>query len=355
MITSNPVKHPTRHHILSQASLKQYMTVAIRQQQGYFQLLKRNGYIPKDIGYSDGALKAGLNKLLYKTTEGFNSQDLTDQHILDMKQALMDRIESGDYIEIDEVGLSALIEHALSETDKKKKVGLIREIMVIDRLGRLKDDVLKGNLGLYKVVDTSPKGGFADSLRYDIGVVFAQGLDNEDRDKTGFVTNQLNLEIKSRLDSFHITGFKGATLLSNEAYAQLKQIVSKTLKTYFVNKDVVRFAVKDTQQFRTVLAEYVVKWKLGKVFPIFYRIGEKGGNKQILLCTEFIQNITGNIGVSDKLQFTELNTSRTSEYNTMTLEERQGLTPQQRDEAIKKATQAVVMGVSQYDLWYGKI
>ena len=54
------------------------------------------------------------------------------------------------------------------------------------------------------------------------------------------------------------------------------------------------------------------------------------------------------------LQFKQLSTLHRTEYDTMTLLERGELTPQEIEAAQKKAADIVVMGVSQYDLWYGK-
>lgn len=349
MITSNPV----RHHILYADSFKKYADIAEKQQKGYFKLLQINGYIDADKEYSDQGLKNGLYKLLNKTTEGFNSKDLSDAHIQEMGNILTQRILDENYVEIDANGIAALVQQAINEKSIPKKTGLVREIMVIERLARLKNELIESKYGTYKITDTSPRGSFEDSVRYDIGVEFVSGIgQNTD---TGYVDKQLHLEIKSKLDSFHITGFKGSTLLSNEAYDKLKQVVMKQLKIYFRgNQDTDYFSVKDTQDFRRVLAEYVVKWKIGKIFPIFYKIGERGGSSNILLCTEFIKNITSTVGVSDVLQFKQLSTLHRTEYDTMTLLERGELTPQEIEAAQKKAADIVVMGVSQYDLWYGK-
>ena len=52
-----------------------------------------------DKEYSDQGLKNGLYKLLNKTTEGFNSKDLSDAHIQEMGNILTQRILDENYEE----------------------------------------------------------------------------------------------------------------------------------------------------------------------------------------------------------------------------------------------------------------
>ena len=143
MITSNPV----RHHILYADSFKKYADIAEKQQRGYFKLLQVNGYIDADKEYSDQGLKNGLYKLLNKTTEGFNSKDLSDAHIQEMGNILTQRILDENYVEIDANGITALVQQAINEKSIPKKTGLVREIMVIERLARLKNELIESKYG----------------------------------------------------------------------------------------------------------------------------------------------------------------------------------------------------------------
>ncbi len=344
MVISNPT-----HHILHTDKFKKYFYAAEEQQRSYFKLLQVNGYIDVDKQYSDQSLKDGLYKLLNKNTENFHSKDLDQNHIEQMRDVLMQKILDENYIEIKKEGVEALVQQAINEKDIPKRTGLVREIMVIERLARLKNELIKDKLGTYIVTDTSPRGSFEDSVRYDIGVEFTSGVEQGKNSKD--INKQLYLEIKTKLDSFHITSFKGTTLLSNEAYDKLKQEIEKRLRIYFTSKQDMRyFTRRDTQAFREILAEYAVKWKLGRIFPIFYRIGERGGNSNILLCTEFIRNITGTVGVSDILHSNLPDT----DDKAMMLVARGELTSQEIEAVQKKAAEKVVAGIAQYDLWYGK-
>lgn len=342
------VSNPTSYFPLSINSFGTYLSAAEKQQKGYFTLLQQNGIIDKGETYTEIKLKNGIYKLVGRVGDEFNSKDISDKHVQEMGDALREKILSEDYITIERNGVEALIQQALKEGDIPKKTGLIREMMTIEGLAKMKGDLVKSGVGEYKIVDTSPRGGFADSLRYDIGVAFENGLINTK--DMGYVRNQLNLEIKSRLSSFHITGFKGVTLLGNEAYVELSKKISDEVQKYFItNKSMGHM---DSSSFRKTLATWVVKWKLGRIFPIFFSLGEKGGSRNVLLCTEYIRNITGNVGVTDIISYAPI--PGATQKRAAEVLEREDLTPQQIETVKKKAADIVMKSINKYDLWYGK-
>lgn len=336
-----------KHYSLSSDSLSGYKSRALEQQKSYFALLQKNGYISKDVSYSDNALKNGIYRLMKKdSSELYNTRDLSTEHILAIQQDIEEKIASGEYVELDPSGFHALIQAALSTDDAGKRTGNMREILSLEKLLKKKTDLPK-KMGSYTIVDTSPKGSFIDSIKYDIGVIFNKGLNDNEKNDSG-ILNQINLEIKANLDNFHITGFQSSTLLNNEVYSGLKKVVMQGLHSYKMRGSTIAF--DNSLKFRRILAEWVIRWKLNKGFPIFFRIGELGGGMQAITCTQFIDNITGSKGVTDILEY-NTNESVYKKSNQIDIE---SITPQELEQAKKKAADIAIMAVSRYDLWYGK-
>ena len=93
-----------KHYSLSSDSLSGYKSRALDQQKSYFMLLQKNGYISKDVSYSDNALKNGIYRFMKKdSSELYNTRDLSDEHILAIQQDIEEKIASGEYVEIESV------------------------------------------------------------------------------------------------------------------------------------------------------------------------------------------------------------------------------------------------------------
>ena len=300
------------------------------EEQYYVNLLEKNNYINnKTPGRTDGEkIENSIWKLFDKTSSNTASwdQNNTDDLLKDMADNLLLRLSrfgmtSGQADMYEQlrnavVGIQESTDKKIQEIMKDKKmlqtdkaknkvniqIGSGREMMAIDKLlenwfkanglGNSQGPVNQNFVSFQNYND----GQHSDkAMVLDIGITLKNSV--FDYGNTNTFRNNIELDIKSSVDHFHVVDANIQQTLASER-DNIKKIFEEMITEHSLRGS----APNSVQKLKYKLATAAIEWKLQQDIPVFIGVGERGGIKA-LSCSRFINNIEKKNDILD-IQYT---------------------------------------------------
>lgn len=183
----------------------------------------------------------------------------------------------------------------MSQSDKIKskvniQIGSGREMMAIDKLleNWFKANGLSDAQGPvnknFSSFQNYNDGQHSDkAMVLDIGITLKEKV--LDLENTGTWRNNIELDIKSSVDRFHVVDANIQQTLASE-----QDSIKKIFEEMIIEHNSKGSAPDSVQNLKYKLATAAIEWKLQQDIPVFVGIGERGGVK-VLSCSRFINNI----------------------------------------------------------------
>lgn len=296
----------------------------------YVSLLKKNNYInDKTPGRTDGdKIENSIWKLFDKTssnTQLWNEENI-DELLADMTNNLLFRLSrsgmtsgqanmyeqlrnavAGIQKSTDKKIQEIMKDNKMSQSDKIKnkvniQIGSGREMMAIDKLlenwfkaNGLSDGQgpVNKNFSSFQNYNDGQHGDKAMVL--DIGITLKESV--LDYENTGTWRNNIELDIKSSVDHFHVVDANIQQTLASE-----QDNIKKIFEEMIIEHSSKGSAPDSVQNLKYKLATAAIEWKLQQDIPVFVGIGERGGIKA-LSCSKFINRIEKDNDILD-IQYT---------------------------------------------------
>ena len=296
----------------------------------YVSLLEKNNYInDKTPGNTNGEkIENSIWKLFDKTpsnTQLWNEKNI-DELLANMADNLLFRLSrsgmtSGQADMYEQlrnavVGIQKSTDKKIQEIMKDNKmsqvekiknkvniqIGSGREMMAIDKLlenwfkanglSDAKGPVNK-NFTSFQNYNDGQHGDKAMIL--DIGITLKESV--FDYENTGTWRNNIELDIKSSADHFHVIDANIQQTLVSE-----RDNIKKIFEEMITEHSLKGSAPASVQKLKYKLATAAIEWKLQQDIPVFIGVGERGGIKA-LSCSKFIKNIEKQNDILD-IQYT---------------------------------------------------
>lgn len=351
----------SRNITYKQTTLQSLIDQALEQEEQYFYTLLEGGYIldnknnvSYDLEFTPRRLKQGLARFLSNKYGGqlsdLNTTNIDMDKINHFQQVLVDDIQKSllSNQNKDELILAVqkIIQASANELQQGQtatSVGFLRELMTLDIIIKAAHDIN------HQIINVSSSSrSWSEGLHYDFQVELAA---DHPTTKTGTFYNSgiLRGEVKSRLDQFKITGFDIQTLMKAEYAAIDKALQDEMTYINFNSGD-----FHSPGYFNKQLSFAVLKWKLAGYFPFYFKIGERGGSRDILLCSEMLQSLTTGAHLIGTATF-----SQNQWYSRLQFLDNQdwefyNISTNDLQKANKKARDLIRKRLLRYDLQYHK-
>lgn len=296
----------------------------------YVSLLKKNKYInDKTPGNTDGEkIENSIWKLFDKTSSNTELWDKNniDELLENMANNLLFRLSrtgmtSGQADMYEQlrnavVGIQEstnkkiqeiMKDEKMSQSDKVKnkvniQIGSGREMMAIDKLlenwfkaNGLSDAKGSVNKNFVSFQNYNDGQHSNKAMILDIGITLKESV--FDYDNTNTWRNNIELDIKSSADHFHVVDANIQQTLASE-----RDNIKKIFEEMIIEHGLSGSAPVAVQKLKYKLATAAIEWKLQQDIPVFIGVGERGGIKA-LSCSKFINNIEKKNDILD-IQYT---------------------------------------------------
>lgn len=317
--------------------LKSYYSEAKKMQESYYTLLTGR----KD--YSNKRLKVAIRQMFKTPTSTHNkAEDATASIEQDLIKEMDNILETSGMVSALEKNTYDLLAREIGINQKNVKkaktaealkdannilFGNILEYIRVEQLVKY----VKANHPDWKVYDTAPHNEFGESVKYDIRIEIPDETMGLGVDSNNITYALGNLRFESKAGGKLNTPFKIGTVSSKtltdslkpnsgglDYYKDLEKMMDDILWNGVLSGNRGSESIRIEEKFNSEalymqLGIAYVKWRLNNNFPIFLRGTSNTSitEDQILLCTEFIWNLSHDVGMTvdfdvkeDALEFT---------------------------------------------------
>lgn len=356
------------------SAIQPLIDLAIQQEQAYFHTLQESGYILDNqnnisytVKFTPRRLKQGLSRFLSKKYGGevskfFNKDDTVSNTRLNTENISINKIKAFQDVLIQDVKFALLSDDNKTELERAIKqiiqaslqeykaghegasVGFLRELMTLDVI------INAARKSDHEIINLrSGSNSWSEGLHYDFQVELAYNNPVEENGKivdSGIVRG----EVKSRLESFKITGFDIKTVINKE-YKKIDKALQDEIRYMDLNEG--NFYTPG--YFNDQLSLAVLRWKLDGYFPFYFKMGQDGGGREILLCSEMLQSLAKGAHLSGTMTF-----SNNSWFSRLQISEEdqmwefKNINKSDLQKAEKDARDIIRKRLTRYELWYHK-